>query len=154
MASSSLSLADCFADLPDPRVECTRLHALTDLLVIAICAVVCGAEGWDDIVLFAQAKEDWLQERLALENGLPCADTYRRVFARLEPEAFAQRFLAWVETLQEQMKGQVIAVDGKTLRHSFESASGQQSIHMVSAWASSSRLVLAQAKVDAKGVVA
>ena len=150
MASSSLSLADCFADLPDPRVERTRLHALTDLLVIAICAVVCGAGGWDDIVLFAQAKEDWLQERLALENGLPCADTYRRVFARLEPEAFAQRFLAWVETLQEQMKGQVIAVDGKTLRHSFESASGQQSIHMVSAWASSSRLVLAQAKVDAK----
>ena len=81
MASSlpSLSLTDCFADLPDPRVERTRLHALSDILVIAICAVLCGAEGGDDIAEFSEAKRDWLQERLTLEHGLPCADTYRRV---------------------------------------------------------------------------
>lgn len=160
-SSDALALTDCFADLPDPRVERTRLHALTDILVIAICAVLCGAEGWDDIVEFSQAKQEWLQERLPLKKGLPCADTYRRVFARLNPDAFGERFLRWVQTVQEQTKEQtgkhknkgkqeeVIAVDGKTLRHSFDSASGQQSIHMVSAWACSSRLVLAQAKVNA-----
>lgn len=161
-ASTAMALTDCFADLPDPRVERTRLHALTDILVIAVCAVLCGAEGWDDIAEFSEAKQEWLQERLRLENGLPCADTYRRVFARLDPEAFGERFLRWVQAVQEQTKeqtkeqtskrrqDQIIAIDGKTLRHSFDSASGQQSIHMVSAFASSSRLVLAQAKVDAK----
>ncbi len=113
-------LTDCFADLPDPRVARTRLHALTDILVITICAVLCGAEGWGDIVLFAEAKQEWLQKRLVLEHGLPCADTYRGVFAHLQPDAFAERFLRWVQTLQEQTKEQVIAVDGKTLRHSFE----------------------------------
>jgi predicted transposase YbfD/YdcC len=162
VSSAGLALTACLADLPDPRVERTRLHALTDILVIAICAVLCGAEGWEDIVEFSEAKHSWLQERLALPNGLPCADTYRRVFARLDPEAFGERFLRWVQTVQEQTsrqtsgqtgkhkQEQVIAVDGKTLRHSFDTASAQQSIHMVSAWASSSRLVLAQAKVAAK----
>ena len=154
MDASRSTLFDCFSDLPDPRVERTRLHALTDLLVIAICAVLCGAEGWDDIVEFSEAKRSWFQERLPLVNGLPGADTYRRVFARLDPNAFAERFLCWVQSVQEQTKEQtkeeVIAVDGKTLRRSFDTASGQHSIHMVSAWASSSRLVLAQARVDAK----
>ena len=153
--AASAALIDCFADLPDPRVERTRLHSLTDMLVITICAVLCGAEGWEDIVEFAHAKEDWLRERLALENGLPCADTSRRVFARLDPDAFGERFLRWAQAIQEQAKeeqakDQIVAVDGKTLRRSFDAASGQQSIHMVSAWACSARLVLAQAKVDAK----
>ena len=141
-ASGTTALTECLADLPDPRVERTRLHALTDILVIAICAVLCGAEGWDDMVEFSQAKQEWLKERLSLENGLPCADTYRRVFARLDPDAFGERFLRWAQSVQGQTrgqasrhKGQVIAVDGKALRHSFDTASGQQSIHMVSAWA-------------------
>lgn len=148
--ATSVSLIDCFADLTDPRVECTRLHALTDLLVIAICAVLCGAEGWDDIAEFADSKAEWLRERLTLENGFPCADTYRRVFAHLQLDAFGERFLRWVQTVQEQTKEQVIAVDGKILRHSFNAASHQQAIHLVSAWASSSGLVLTQAKVDSK----
>ncbi len=161
--ASSLSLTDCFADLPDPRVERTRLHALTDILVIAICAVLCGAEGWDDIAEFSEAKRDWLKERLPLENGLPCADTYRRLFARLHPQAFGERFVRWVQTVQESTEAQkrpaqkqpalqekVIAVDGKTLRHSFDTASEQNAIHMVSAFASDTHLVLAQVKVDAK----
>ncbi|MGI4789846.1 MAG: ISAs1 family transposase [Janthinobacterium lividum] len=150
MVDADVTLIACFADLPDPRVERTRLHALTDLLVIAVCAVLCGAEGWDDIVEFSAAKHSWFQERLPLVNGLPRADTYRRVFARFDPDAFAERFLRWVQSVQEQTKEQTIAVDGKTLRRSFNTASGQHSIHMVSAGASSSRLVLAQAKVDAK----
>ena len=169
ISSEPISLTDCFADLPDPRVERTRLHALTDILVIAICAVLCGAEGWEDIAEFSEAKRDWLQERLPLENGLPCADTYRRLFARLHPEAFGERFLYWVQAVQENiqtqkvkkvgkhqvlqeqvLQHQVIAVDGKTLRHSFDTASQQNAIHMVSAFASDTRLVLAQAKVDAK----
>ena len=192
--AAATALTECLADLPDPRVERTRLHALTDILVIAICAVLCGAEGWDDIVEFSQAKREWLTERLPLENGLPCADTYRRVFARLDPDAFAERFLRWAQAVQAQAGAQAvqaqagaqavqaqagaqavqaqagaqavqaqagaqagkpkrernISVDGKTLRHSFDTASDQQSIHMVSAFASCSRLVLAQAKVDAK----
>lgn len=158
--TAASALTECFADLPDPRMERTRLHALTDILVIAICAVLCGAEGWDDIAEFSEAKQKWLKERLPLENGLPCADTYRRVFARLHPQAFGERFLRWVQALQENTQAQkentqaqkekVIAVDGKTLRHSFDTASEQNAIHMVSAFASDTRLVLAQVRVDAK----
>lgn len=160
MAAAS-ALNECFADLPDPRVERTRLHALTDILVIAICAVLCGAEGWDDIAEFSEAKQEWFKERLTLKNGLPCADTYRRLFARLHPDAFGERFLHWVQNVQENIQAQkvkkpqvlqekVIAVDGKTLRRSFDTASEQNAIHMVSAFASDTRLVLAQVKVDAK----
>ncbi len=154
----AVSLNDYFADLPDPRREHRRLHALTNILVIAFCAVLCGAEGWEDIAEFSHAKRDWLQARLPLDNGLPCADTYRRVFARLDPDAFGERFLRWVQSRQEYLqatkeqatKEQVVAVDGKTLRHSFDTASGHNAIHMVSAFASSTGLVLAQVKVDNK----
>src|SRR5579862_995846 len=89
---TALTLIDCLSDLPDPRVENTRRHLLIDILVIALCAFLCGAEGWDDIVLFAQAKRDWLQERLQLPNGIPCADTFRRVLSRLDPDAFRDAF--------------------------------------------------------------
>lgn len=159
----AVSLSECFADLPDPRREHRRLHSLTDVLVVALCAVLCGAEGWDDIAEFSRAKRGWLQERLPLRNGLPCADTYRRVFARLDPDAFGERFLRWVQSVREsaaaqkgQVKGQVkgqaqvVAVDGKTLRHSFDTASGRSAIHMVSAFASATGLVLAQVKADGK----
>lgn len=161
--ASSVALVDCFADLPDPRVARTRLHSLTDILVIAICAILCGAEGWEDIAEFAEAKYDWLQERLPLENGLPCADTYRRVFARLSPDAFGERFLRWVQDIQQNVQEQVasqkkergipeqiVAIDGKTLRHSFDTANEQNAIHMISAFASATGLVLAQVKVDDK----
>ena len=141
-----------FAALKDPRVERTRRHPLLSLLVIALCAVVCGAEGWEDMEAFAKAKEDWLRERLglALPYGIPHHDTFRRVFARLDPEHFRQCFIAWTAALQEQTQGQVVACDGKALRHSFDTALGQEAIHMVSAWAAASRLVLGQLKVDAK----
>jgi predicted transposase YbfD/YdcC len=151
--SRALSLVEGFADLPDPRVKRTRRHLLVDIVVIAISAVVCGAEGWDDIVEFADAKQDWLRQRLELPAGIPCADTFRRVFARLDPDAFGARFLSWVRALPKKVgkkSGKVIAVDGKTLRHSFDTASQQAAIHMVSAWASQARLVLGQVKVEDK----
>lgn len=150
---SALSVSEAFSDLADPRIERTRLHSLHDILVIALCAVLCGAEGWDDFVEFAHAKRDWLEARLTLSNGIPCADTFRRVFARLDPEAFTAGFLRWTQAVAEESSGAglpVIAVDGKTLRHSFDTASQQKAVHIVSAWASESRLVLAQTQVSEK----
>jgi predicted transposase YbfD/YdcC len=151
---AATTLLECLSDLPDPRVQRTRRHRLLDILVIAICAFLCGAEGWDDIVEFAQAKHNWLQERLELPSGIPCADTFRRVLARLDPDAFGQAFVLWIQAVQQSVRhkrgSKTIAVDGKTLRHSFDTAAAQSPIDMVSAWASGLRLVLGQVKVDDK----
>src|SRR5437870_5607581 len=93
------SFVHCFSAVEDPRVERSRLHPLINILVISVCAVICGAEGWDDIVEFARAKHDWFAERLDLTNGIPCADTFRRVFERLDPQCFATCFLEWTRSL-------------------------------------------------------
>ena len=146
----TLSLRAAFVDLPDPRVERTRWHALPDLLVIALCAVLCGADSFVEMEDWAYAKEDWLRQRLTLPHGIPSHDTFNRVFARLDPDAFTQCFLRWVEALREPTQGQVIALDGKTLRHSFDRASGRGALHVVSAWAAENRLVLGQVPVDEK----
>ncbi len=145
-------LVECLADVPDPRVERTRLHPLMNVLVLGICSVLGGSEGWDDMVRFAKAKKDWFEERLGLQfpHGLPCADTFRRVFARLDPEALQTCFRRWTCQLYVRTHGEVIALDGKTLRHSFDAACDQPSIHMVSAWAARARLVLGQVKVTEK----
>lgn len=141
-----------FCDLPDPRVARTQRHCLLDILVIALCALICGADDFVGIMRFGQAKETWFQERLGLSlpSGVPSHDTFGRVFARLDPEAFGRCFCAWTQEMHTQTKGQVIALDGKRLRHSFDKASGRGAIYMVSAWASQSRLVLGQVKVDQK----
>lgn len=141
-----------FGALPDPRVDRTKLHALLDILVIAVCAVIAGAEGWEDIAEFGHLKERFFRERLGLElpHGIPSPDTFRRVLSRLEPDAFGRAFLAWTETLRIKTQGEVVALDGKTLRHSFDTAAGQAPIHIVSAWAAKNRLVLAHVKVDDK----
>ncbi len=141
-----------FGALPDPRVDRTKLHPLLDILVIAVCAVIAGAEGWEDIAEFGHLKEAFFRERLGLElpHGIPSPDTFRRVLARLDPDAFGGAFLAWTQTLRVETKGEVVALDGKTLRHSFDTAAGQAPIHLVSAWAATNRLVLAQVKVDDK----
>ncbi len=144
------SLIEHFADLPDPREERAKRHPLINVLVIALCAMLCGAEDFVAMHDFGIAKQEWLQERLDLTNGIPSHDTFGRVFARLDPDAFARCFLAWIEALQKKMPGQVIALDGKTLRHSFDTATAQAAIHMVSAWATQNRLVLGQVKVDGK----
>ena len=117
------NLISSFAALPDPRVERTRLHALTDILVIAICALLCGADDFVAFEAWGRAQERWLQERLALPNGIPSHDTFDRLFRRLDPEAFSHCFLTWVESVREATAGEVVAIDGKTLRRSFDRAS-------------------------------
>jgi predicted transposase YbfD/YdcC len=146
------SLVEYFADLPDPRIDRTKRHALTDLLVIALCAILCGADDFVAIQEWGQARQDWLRQRLGLilPNGIPSHDTFGRLFARLDPEAFTRCFLAWVDAARTATNGEIIAVDGKTLRRSFDRANQKTAIHMVSAWAAANHLVLGQVKVDDK----
>lgn len=146
--SEKVSLISYFADLPDPRIERTKLHSLLDILVLAISAVICGAEGWTDIEAFGKSKEAWLKQFLELKNGIPSHDTFSRVFERLEAEAFEARFIAWVASLG-QLNGH-IAIDGKTLRHSYDKTHRKGALHLVSAWASESRLVLGQVQTREK----
>jgi predicted transposase YbfD/YdcC len=147
---SSLSITEHFAPVEDPRIERTKRHKLIDIIVIAICAVICGAEDWVAIERFGQAKIEWFQTFLELPNGIPSHDTFGRVFGLLNPEQFQHSFLSWVQALVEVSSGQIIAIDGKMLRHSFDRGLGKAAIHMVSAWASVNRLVLGQLKVADK----
>ena len=119
-----------------------------DIIVIAICAVVCGADSWVDVELFGKSKRDWLTRLLELPNGIPSHDTFGRVFARLDPVQFERCFKEWVDAVNEVMEGQVVAIDGKTLRGSHDRFAGKSAVHMVSAWASANHLVLGRVKVD------
>ena len=144
------SIAQHFRDLPDPRVRRTRRHALVNILVITLCGVICGADDWVAIARFGRAKRKWFRGFLALPHGIPSHDTFGRVFAALDPEAFKGAFLAWVQTVATLLPGDVIAIDGKTLRHTFDTAADKAAIHMVSAWATAQGLCLGQVKTDAK----
>jgi predicted transposase YbfD/YdcC len=144
------SIIDYFASLEDPRVNRTKRHQLLDILVIAICAVICGADDWVEVELFGNAKLSWLQTFLALPNGIPSHDTFGRVFARLNPEQFQQCFLTWIQAVSAVTHGQVIAIDGKVLRGSCNRLLGKAGIDMVSAWATANHLILGQVKVDDK----
>lgn len=144
----AVSVADHFATLEDPRVERTRLHSLHDMIVIAICAIVCSCDDWGSIEEFGDAKLDWFKKFLKLPNGIPSHDTFGRVFAAIDPEAFATCFAGWIASVADVTEGEVVAIDGKTLRRSFDRASSKAAIHMVSAWAASNRLVLGQVKTD------
>ncbi|MGL4649462.1 MAG: ISAs1 family transposase [Caldilineaceae bacterium] len=143
------SLVECFGDLPDPRMVNKCRHKLLDIVMIAICATIADADSWDDIAAFAEGKEAWLRRWLALPNGVPSADTIKRVFEHLDADAFLQRFTAWVQAVFVLTQGQVVAIDGKTLRGTCD-ATGQSSLHVVSAWATANALVLAQVNVDDK----
>ena len=144
------TLEQRFGDLPDPRIDRTKLHKLLDILAIAICAVIAGADNWEDIEEFGKARLDWFRTFLELPNGIPSHDTFTRVFARLDPEPFQACFLGWMNAVAEVIGGQVIAIDGKVLRRSHDKGIGKAAIDMVSAWASANRLVLGQVKVDEK----
>ena len=149
-ADQELSFAHHFADLTDPRIDRSRLHELLDIVAIAICAVVAGAESWDDIEEFGHAKHAWLKTFLDLPNGIPSHDTFARVFARLDPDEFQRGFLAWIAALHEATERQVVAIDGKTLRRSFDRAGGKSALHLVHAWAVANHLLLGQVAVDEK----
>lgn|SRR5512138_804618 len=144
------SLIEHFSAIDDPRIDRSKLHKLIDILVIAICATICGAEGWEDFELFGHCKLDWFKSFLDLPNGIPSPDTFRRVFARLDPIQFQQAFLDWVRSVTRLTDGEVVAIDGKQLRRSYDSATGKHAIAMVSAWAEENRLVLGQVRVDEK----
>ena len=139
-----------FDGLTDPRVERTRAHRLSDLITIALCAVVCGANDWVAVETFGHAKEAWLRAWLLLPGGIPSHDTFGRVFARLDPAELQRCFLAWVQAVVGELPPQVVAVDGKTLRGSADRSHGQAALHLVSAWATASGLVLGQQATDAK----
>ncbi|AFZ11524.1 transposase IS4 family protein [Crinalium epipsammum PCC 9333] len=145
-----ITITDHFSTLKDPRIERSKLHQLIDIITIAICAVICGADGWEQIELYGKAKHKWFQQFLALPNGIPSHDTFARVFARIDPEEFQQCFIDWIKAISKLTNGEVIAIDGKTLCHSYDTASSQSAIHMVSAWATANRLVLGQVKVNDK----
>jgi predicted transposase YbfD/YdcC len=138
-----------FADIEDPRVERTRRHELLDIIVIAICAVICGADDWVDVEAWGNAKLDWLRQYLPLPNGIPSHDTFGDVFGRLKPEQFETSFLRWVQAVMGASGGPVVAIDGKTLRRSHDRGRGKAALHLVSAWASANHLLLGQVKAEA-----
>ena len=147
---TSSPLFEHFSNLDDPRVDYLVEHRLLDIIGLTICAVICGADSWVDIELYGNAKEEWLRSFLALPNGIPSHDTIARLFAALDPEQLQACFLDWVRSVAQLSAGEIVAIDGKTLRHSYDTGSDKGAIHMVSAWASQNRLVLGQVKVDAK----
>jgi predicted transposase YbfD/YdcC len=148
--SAAVSLRRCFAELDDPRREHNRLHNLWDIIALTICAVVSGADSWVEVEKYGHSKYDWLQGYLELPNDIPSHDTFRRVFSLVDPFAFQQGFSNWVAELIEATEGRLIAIDGKTLRRSFDPANGKNALHLVSAWATENRLVLGQQAVDCK----
>lgn len=139
----------CWEGLEDPRSGNAALHDFHELLMIGLCCVLCGGQGAVDMALFAEAKEPFLRSFLVLANGLPSHDTFSRLFRNLDPDQFRESFQRFMAQFSEQLEG-VVAIDGKVLRRSFDRASGKSPLHMVSAWGSEQRLVLAQVATDAK----
>ena len=144
------SLVQHFQGIKDPRVERTKKHQLTDILVIAILAVIAGAQGWEDMENYGISKQPWLAEFLELPNGIPSDDTFRRVFEFINPRELNCCFFQWVETLVKKMAGEIIPIDGKTIRGSYDRNQSQSALHVISAWSSEQRLVLGQLKVEHK----
>jgi len=143
------ALETIFGQVEDPRIERTKRHRLCDIIIIAICGVICGADGWVGIEEFGKAKEAWLTELLQLPNGIPSHDTFGRVFANIDPKQFEASFVEWVQGISGSIQG-VIAIDGKTSRRTHDHATGKKALHLVSAWAVENRLVLAQLATEEK----
>jgi predicted transposase YbfD/YdcC len=141
---------DHFGELEDPRIDRHKEHKLIDLLVIAIGAILCGANDWVAVETFGKAKQEWFQRFLELPHGIPSHDTFGRVFALLAPEQLQAGFLSWIQAVAQVTNGQVVAIDGKTLRRSYDRRSARAAIHMVSAWATHNRVVLGQLKTEEK----
>lgn len=138
-----------FSNLTDPRVERTKDHLLEDIIFIAIASVICGAESWNDMENYGQSKEEWLKGFLSLPNGIPSHDTFNRVFSSLDPDELEACFLEWVRSVANITQGEVVSIDGKSIKGSKEKGS-KSIVHMVSAWANTNHMVLGQVKVDDK----
>jgi predicted transposase YbfD/YdcC len=139
-----------FCEVKDPRMEGKTDHKLIEIITIAICAVICGAEGWSDIENFGKRKITWLKTFLELANDIPSHDTFGRIFALIDPIEFQNSFQSWAQSICSMTKGKIIALDGKQLRGSKDNVLGKRAIYMVSAWAEANELVLGQRKVDEK----
>lgn len=150
MALAQTSVVRHFGGLQDPRGTRCRLHSLCDMIAIALCAVICGAESWEDVAEYGRQKEAWLKTFLRLPNGIPSHDTFNRLFRLLRPKPFQACFSRWMQSLVEATSGRIVAIDGKTLRHSFDRAAGASALHMISAWAVENGVSLAQLAVDGK----
>jgi predicted transposase YbfD/YdcC len=144
----TVGLVEHFKSLPDPRVNRTKDHDLVDILVIAVCTLLCGGESFNDMEDFGHAKEPWFKTFLTLRNGIPSHDTFNRVFAALDPKKFLESFLAWTQSLRQAVPQEIVALDGKALRRALNK--DQSAKYVVSAWAESNGLVLGQLKVDEK----
>ena len=145
------SIQEHFADLPDPRRAQGLRHRLSDMIVIAVTAVICCADSWADVADFGNAKLKWFQTFLDLPHGVPCQDTFERVFARLDPDAFERCFMSWTEALAGSSKGKLVAIDGKKIRRSFAHAwDHSTATHLVSAFVHDNATVLGQLAVDCK----
>jgi predicted transposase YbfD/YdcC len=149
-AASPLSLLHHFDGLDDPRSNHTKRHALLDIIALTVCAVVSGADAWTEVETYGLQKQPWLETFLELPNGIPSHDTLGRVFAALDPAAFQRCFVGWMQAVVDASRGRLVAIDGKALRHSFDTAKGKSALHLVSAWASANHLLLGQCAVDEK----
>lgn len=147
--TKSAKLHDHFTELTDPRHRKVT-YPLINIVVIAVCAVICGADDFVAIAEFGEKKREWFTRFLDLQNGIPSHDRFNAILAAIKPAEFEKCFLSWITVLQDITDGQVIAIDGKTLRRSFDTASGKSAIHMVSAWATANQISLGQVVVDAK----
>ena len=151
MAKSGLAtLMESFSEMPDPRVVGRTDHHLVDILVLTVCAVLCGADDWESVEMWGEAKLDWLRQYIPLKNGIPSHDTIGRVFGALDSTTFQACFTRWVSTICGSLVGQVIAIDGKTIRGSHDRRLGKKAIHMVSAFASDQGITLGQLKTEEK----
>ena len=144
------SFFEHFAELPDPRIERCRQHELLDIVFLSVCAVLSGADGWEAIEEFGEAKLAWLRRYVPLANGIPRHDTIARVMSRLDPEALQRCFIGWMQAVVQATTGEVVAIDGKTLRRSFDSATRKAALHMVSAWGCANGVVLGQVRTAEK----
>src|SRR4028119_418349 len=146
----NISFLNHFETLTDPRIERSKEHLLIDIVAIAILAVISGADGWGAIELYGKAKYEWLKGFLELPKGIPSHDTFSRVFARIEPQQFQECFLSWVNSITKKLELEVIAIDGKTMKQSYDRNQSQKPLHIVSAWSASHQLVLGPKKVNNK----
>ena len=147
------TIMEYFGEIEDPRIERCQRHKLLDIIAIAICATICGADNWSHIALFGWGKEEWLRTFLELPNGIPSHDTFGRVFSQLDPEEFQRCFMEWTQGVADLVPGEVVAIDGKTARRSRDGpagSAGKRALHLVSAWASANTLTLGQVQTEEK----
>jgi predicted transposase YbfD/YdcC len=149
MLEQEVNFLDYFKDIKDPRINRKKLYPLEEIFLVTISAVICGAEGWSDLELYGRKKLEYFRTILPFKNGIPTDDTFRRLFRVLEPKVFQEKFIAWVESLQEN-NPKFVAVDGKTLRRSYDKGDNKAALHMISAWSSEQGIVLGQLKTEDK----